>query len=359
MGQNKAVIEFGTNKWRVGVINPQGETVFYKDFSSKRNMVDSKIGEDYLFACLNDFSDELKKFDLDIKDKTDVRIIATEGFRDGENSADVIAKIKQKIGVEIEIISAKREAELFAKAIIADKEQQNNKNKLIVDMGGGSTDIALYSAKEKKVVGTLSLIGSRFLLEKLDKSKEFRDDVLKNEEENLQTQIEKFKKEVGFEAYAGELDVVTNTSSVMRILSKKAGHEKFLPEEVDGQKINSLELMLILQELSQMHPKDVYKRGYSGFKAAPQIVTGSFIFKETLAVFNLDKNQEVRASLKGPKEGLAGEMFNKNKSSKKRMDRIKSLKITLKGKTQSGSSDKKGNKQTLLKIMSVKKRISR
>ncbi|MFV0627460.1 MAG: Ppx/GppA phosphatase family protein [Alphaproteobacteria bacterium] len=313
MEKTKAVIELGTNKWRLAMINSRGENVFYKDHPSKKSMTDRKIGEDYLFACLNDFSEELKKQGLDINDSRNVRSIATEGFRVGENSEQLIKQIKEKLGLEIEIISAKREAELSLYAIVNSSEQ-SNKNKLIIDMGGGSTDLALYVAEENEVVGTVSLIGSRFFLEKVNSSKGNRQNVFAKEEEKIHQKIENFKGKTNFDVYSDNLEIITNTAAIMRIASKEDQNKKFIPLDMVGQKKKALNLMLSMEKISRMSPQEVFELGYAGFNSAPQTITGAFIIKEVLAALDLDKNQKISFSLKGPKEGVAMEMFAREKS---------------------------------------------
>ncbi|MCF8265082.1 MAG: hypothetical protein K9I99_11340, partial [Melioribacteraceae bacterium] len=75
-----------------------------------------------------------------------VHALATNAFRIASNSDQVIHQLNEKIGINIEIISGLREAELtFLGAYSA---TVSHGNKLLIDIGGGSTEIILGNKNE-------------------------------------------------------------------------------------------------------------------------------------------------------------------------------------------------------------------
>lgn len=81
------------------------------------------------------------------------RICATSAMREAENRAEVIARIKQESGFEIEVIDGEDEAQIIAQTDLFDL-LQSRKNFLYVDVGGGSTELTFYS--QGKQIGSQS-----------------------------------------------------------------------------------------------------------------------------------------------------------------------------------------------------------
>lgn len=73
---------------------------------------------------------------------TDVYAVATSALRDAENSKQLIDLIKKQTGIKIEIINGLKEAELIKNAIES-IIPLHNKIALLIDIGGGSTEITL------------------------------------------------------------------------------------------------------------------------------------------------------------------------------------------------------------------------
>lgn len=83
----------------------------------------------------------IKQYDTD-----EYRCIATEACRKSINAKDLINEIKLKSDLDVEIITAEEEANLCLKSC-SKKYLKNNKNSFVFDIGGGSTELILYSNK--------------------------------------------------------------------------------------------------------------------------------------------------------------------------------------------------------------------
>ena len=87
------------------------------------------------------------------------RPIATCAVRTAKNKKFFLKKVQAKTGIKFEVISGKREAELIASGIIGCESRMPEGDVLLIDLGGGSTEIAFVGAG--KVIKSLSLpIGS-------------------------------------------------------------------------------------------------------------------------------------------------------------------------------------------------------
>ena len=102
---------------------------------------------------------------IDIHEIDQISAVATSAMREAENSSSIIEKIKRKTGIDLKIISGKEEAKTILKAF---ELLEFNKQDpfIVIDVGGGSTEINIYedgnnkSSKSFKI-GTLRLLNKK------------------------------------------------------------------------------------------------------------------------------------------------------------------------------------------------------
>lgn len=104
------------------------------------------------------------KYLLDAYQPINYRACATAAMRNAKNNVDLIRKVKNHSGVNIEIISGSEEASLILGKNINQYLKQN-KTYLHIDVGGGSTELSIISKGIKRFSKSFS-IGSVRLLEK-------------------------------------------------------------------------------------------------------------------------------------------------------------------------------------------------
>lgn len=86
------------------------------------------------------------------------RACATSAMRDAANTPEILKKIKTETGIEVELISGSTEANLIYENHIADHFTKDF-SYLYIDVGGGSTELTLYS-KNKPVFSKSFNIGT-------------------------------------------------------------------------------------------------------------------------------------------------------------------------------------------------------
>ncbi|HEX8515073.1 MAG TPA: exopolyphosphatase [Bacteroidia bacterium] len=105
---------------------------------------------------------------MDVYDAVDYRACATSAMRDADNRYEVVERVRKEAGIKIEIIDGKTEADIIYSSHITqhlDKDQ----NYLYIDIGGGSTELTLFS-KNKAVASQSFNIGTiRLLHDQVDK----------------------------------------------------------------------------------------------------------------------------------------------------------------------------------------------
>jgi|Deesub1362A_J573_1020465.scaffolds.fasta_scaffold00027_12 exopolyphosphatase/guanosine-5'-triphosphate,3'-diphosphate pyrophosphatase len=99
-----------------------------------------------------------------------VKAVGTSALREAKNSGEFLNRVLSETGINIEVISGQKEAELTAKGVLSslplDKKQQMS---LIVDIGGGSTEWILCREEEVLRRGTIP-VGVVKLVDKYIKS---------------------------------------------------------------------------------------------------------------------------------------------------------------------------------------------
>ncbi|HSI90565.1 MAG TPA: hypothetical protein VK927_05575 [Adhaeribacter sp.] len=83
---------------------------------------------------------------IEVHDVASYMICATSAMRTATNAPEIIARVQQQLGMNIEIIDGVAEAELINRVIL---NVLDDKNYLHIDVGGGSTEYNIYVNREK------------------------------------------------------------------------------------------------------------------------------------------------------------------------------------------------------------------
>ena len=87
---------------------------------------------------------------------------ATSAMREAINGVAIVAKIKQEAGIDLEIVEGQREAKIIYASHIEETLDQK-KNYLYIDVGGGSTELSVFSRGKMIASRSFNLGGIRIL----------------------------------------------------------------------------------------------------------------------------------------------------------------------------------------------------
>lgn len=170
-----AAIDIGSNAIRLliaDIIENNGNVSFRKNTLVR---VPLRLGDD---AFLQQFISERKATDLvksmnafrnlmDVYKVSDYMAFATSAMREARNGPDIVRTIKEAADIDLEIITGQKEA----KIIYSNHSEQNidkAKTYLYIDVGGGSTELSLFS--DSKLLASRSFnIGTIRILDNQDK----------------------------------------------------------------------------------------------------------------------------------------------------------------------------------------------
>jgi exopolyphosphatase/guanosine-5'-triphosphate,3'-diphosphate pyrophosphatase len=110
------------------------------------------------------FVKTMKAFQLisELFEVKELRACATSAMREAKNEKKIKTKILQETGIEVETISGNEEADLiFGTFFLMDIDK--TKSFIVVDVGGGSTEISVFSNGNKEIsqsfeIGTIRLL---------------------------------------------------------------------------------------------------------------------------------------------------------------------------------------------------------
>ncbi|MCT4615997.1 MAG: hypothetical protein N4A49_14125 [Marinifilaceae bacterium] len=167
-----ASIDIGSNAIRLLIANvyETKNKVFYRKCSLLR--VPIRLGlESFIHGEISKqkqykLTEAMKAFKIliNIHEVSNYMACATSALREAKNGKKIIKEIYEETDIKIESISGKEEASIIFNSQIAE-ELSPDKDYLYVDVGGGSTEITLFSKKEVEFsasfnIGTLKLVGN-------------------------------------------------------------------------------------------------------------------------------------------------------------------------------------------------------
>lgn len=155
-----AAVDLGSNSFRLHVGKHDGEAI--RVLKSMREPIRLAAGLDdqgnltpaamqAALACLKNFRAVLAAYKLDA-----VRVVATSAMRVARNSAIFLPEAELAIGYPIEIISGEEEGRLIYMGV-ANAVALPGERRLVIDIGGGSTELILGRGQEIERVESFSV----------------------------------------------------------------------------------------------------------------------------------------------------------------------------------------------------------
>lgn len=152
-----AAIDIGSNAIRMlfEEVYERPEGVRFKKLSLVRLPV--RLGEDaFVKGAISDKKREQLiqmahsfKYLSSIFEVKSFRATATSAMRDSSNGQEIIEEIKAQTGVTIEIIPGEEEARILYEGILNTGKIRNDESYMLIDVGGGSTEINFFVRGER------------------------------------------------------------------------------------------------------------------------------------------------------------------------------------------------------------------
>lgn len=121
---------------------------------------------DRLVTAVGDFASACRMH------RAELRAVATSAVRSADNRDEVVARVRRKTGVSLEVVSGEEEARLTALGILHGAD--DDERALCIDVGGGSTEIVMAEGEAAVATHSLELGGVRLAQQVGDELKALR-----------------------------------------------------------------------------------------------------------------------------------------------------------------------------------------
>ncbi|MFN3453721.1 MAG: Ppx/GppA family phosphatase [Pseudobdellovibrio sp.] len=243
-------------------------------------------------ACLKRFKGIIEAAKPDA-----VLAMATSAARDAENR-DELFKICKDLDIPLEIIPGDKEAEITYRGSVSGV--QSNAHRLVVDIGGGSTEFIF--GQGSRILNAKSLdIGCVRLTEKFIPNQPTNLSEIESLQKYIYAELKKIKQ-LSNESPAEILAVAGTPTTIAAV---EIGY--FDPKKIDNYKLTRENLLNWLTKLTGLSVAEKIKLGFPEGRA-DVILVGIVILIETL---NLFKKDEILVSTRGVRYGVALELAHR------------------------------------------------
>lgn len=312
-----SILDLGTNTFNIFIAEIHPDKTYTKLYKSK---IAVKLGE----GGINHNFIEEKPFERGIRalkkhkktsrkfDAEKIIAFATSAIRSASNGTDFVKAAKERAGIEVQVITGDREAELIYYGVRM-AVQLNESPSLIIDIGGGSTEFILAS-KEKIFWKQSFLLGAARLLEKFKPSDPITEEQIKQIEEYLEKELQPLFSAVSplsLGRGAGDKVELIGSSGSFDSLAEMIGWRFYNKDVLTGRteydfNLDDFEKLykIILRSTTEerMHMKGLTKM------RVDMIVVSAVIVNFVLKRLSIQKMRGSKFSLK---EGVLWEMIHK------------------------------------------------
>lgn len=216
IGENIAVLDLGTNSFHLLIA--KSEDHGFEELLKKKIFVQlAEHGIEHIppqkfelgLRILEEFNNDLNEYNV-----SNYKVFATAGLRTAENGDEFRKEAKNRFGFNIELIDGQREAELIHKGVVQVVDL-NARPRLIMDIGGGSTEFIIANKSEVFWKGSFP-IGAGVLKSKFHHSEPITNqeyiklvNFLENELSELWDKLDKYQP-IGLVGASGSFNSLVN-----------------------------------------------------------------------------------------------------------------------------------------------------
>lgn len=297
-----AAIDIGTNSIRLAVVRVEADQRF-TILAQHREVV--RLGEGEFetnqmtpeairrgaLVCAK-FAEVARGFGAD-----EIVALATSAAREAENREEFIERVREQADIEVRIISGVEEARLIWLGVSSGIELQGRKA-LLIDIGGGSTEVIIGNEKEHLLLDSLKLgairLSNRFFPHtSVYTSEDFK--LVQNHVRGVATQIRRRVAGVGFDIAMGSAGTITTLGDIIsrRLGDAREGGRKITFQQKDLRSVMEMLYRLPLEERRRVPGMDANR--------ADIILGGGAIILTLMEMFGIDR---MAVSERGLRDGI-------------------------------------------------------
>lgn len=326
-----AAVDLGTNNCRLLIAEPQGKRFRVVDsfsqivrlgegLSSSGRLSDDAIAR--TFSALKEIRKKIKDYPV-----KRVRCVATQACRAAENGREFIDQVQKETGLTFKVISPKEEAQL---AVIGSLDLIDPKKEisLVVDIGGGSTELCWVDAKaaeEAGLKGALDripmLAWASFPIGVVTLSELFPErndpDWYPAMLDHARSTMEAFKRgrNLSKRFEDGEGHLIGTSGTVTSLCAVHLNLDRYIRSIVDGSTLTHKDAMAARGRLSGMTREERAQIPCIGDGRSDLVLAGCAIME---AVWDLWPSESMRVADRGLREGMLLSLIHGKPTTKRR-----------------------------------------
>lgn len=290
-----AAIDIGTNSVHMVVVKIEPSLPAFTIIAREKDTVrlgdrDRKTGKLTLAAMERAIAALKRCHDLAISLRADQIIaVATSATREATNGDEFLALIEKEVGICVNLISGQEEARRIYLGVVSGMDFQNQAH-IIIDIGGGSTELILADSQEIRFLSSTK-IGAVRLTQDLITTDPISTTELAYLRAYTRGMLERAGSEIKHHLQVGEVPRLVGTSGTIETLMTIHALEKLgeIPNPLNGYQLTRKDVKELVGRFAIL---DYHQRlailGMSD-KRAEIILAGSIVLLEAMTLLDIDK----------------------------------------------------------------------
>jgi exopolyphosphatase/guanosine-5'-triphosphate,3'-diphosphate pyrophosphatase len=309
-----AGIDIGTNTLRL-LIAEIGRAS-YREISSDRQI--TRLGQqldrtgafsydarERSIKALADFSTHIKRYD-----GCRVDAVGTSALRNASNSREFITEVKLRTGLDIRVIQGEEEARLTLLGVAQALRDRSAGEKiplssaLVIDIGGGSTEIIITCSGRDPVLASLPL-GAVYLTERFIRHDPPSDEELKQLRRSVREELDRQNALV---CLAPECTLAGTAGTITTLAAMDQKLAEYEPDRINRSTLTRSAIDSIVRTLSESTLEE--RRDLPGLERGREdiILAGAIVIQEIMERFGF---REILVSDWGLREGIVFDLYEK------------------------------------------------
>lgn len=299
-----AAIDIGTNSLHIVIVKIEAalpsftivarekETIRLGD----RNLITGELKPEIMnkaMACLGRF--KTIAYSLGV---TSIVAVATSAVRESPNGKEFLHQIETQVGLTVDLISGPEEARRIYLGVLSGMEF-NNQPHIIIDIGGGSTELILGDSEEPRSL-TSTKIGAVRLTGELVNSDPITETEFKYLQAYARGMLERSVEEVQGKLKIGDFPRLIGTSGTIETIATIHAREKLglVPSTLNGYQFSLQDLRTWVIRLRRM--TNIERAAIPGIpeKRSEVILAGAVILQEAMTLLGVESLTVCERSLR-------------------------------------------------------------
>ena len=301
-----AAIDIGTNSTHLLVASVDTALRTFRIIQAEKST--TRLGErdpdtgELTEAAMQRGYDTLRRFrDLATSHQVEQLVTAaTSAVREASNGRDYLQRIKDGLGIEVDLVSGSEEARLIYLGVLSGMPFGNRPH-LLLDIGGGSTELILADGRDARAL-TSTRVGAVRLQRDFVKDDPIPPRGRAFLQAFIQGSLEPAVDKVRRRIQPGEVPVLVATSgTAMAIGALAASEDDRPPLKLHGYRMSRQRLDRVVEKLVGMSPEQRRQLAPINERRAEIIVPGALILQTTMQMLGAE---ELVLSERALREGL-------------------------------------------------------